>query len=117
MSSASRERHLSAEELAPPLSWFSLESGEGSLHDVLLKAILDDCQTSTQAIRLAVTWGDARITRHQLEESMEEHGGLNHELEEAPPLPRTLRSRPPPPCSKAHDHAPAPPPSSVGRRC
>ena len=66
-----------------PLSAFSLD-GEDSMYDVLLKAVLDDCQTSTQAIQLAVKWGDAKITREQLEESMEESkNGLKDELEEA----------------------------------
>ena len=49
-----------------------------------IKAILDDCKSSTQAIGLAVKWGDAKITRHQLEESLEENEhGLKEELEEA----------------------------------
>ena len=67
-----------------PLSYFSLEDSETSLDEVLLKAVLDDCETSTQAIRLAVKWGDPRITRHQLEDTMEESAdGLKTELEEA----------------------------------
>ena len=50
---------------------------------MLLNAILDDCRTTNQAIRLAVEWGDATITRKQLQESSEVGNSLRVELETA----------------------------------
>ena len=53
-----------------PIKFFhTARDDHNNLRDVLLNAILDDCRTTNQAIRLAVEWGDATITRKQLQES------------------------------------------------
>ena len=54
------------------------------LREILLSAILDDCRSTQQAIRLAVQWGDAKITRLQLQESNQaDPSSLRVELETA----------------------------------
>ena len=54
------------------------------LREILLNAILDDCRSTQQAIRLAVQWGDAKITRLQLQESNQaDPSSLRVELETA----------------------------------
>ena len=80
-----------------PVKFFRTDRDENNdLREVILNAILDDCRSTDQAIRLAVEWGDAKITRHQLQAS----------LSQAPPprasIPRPrLRPAPPPRASAA----------------
>ena len=58
------------DEKARPVTFFRTDRDENNnLRKVILNAILDDCGSTDQAIRLAVEWGDAKITKKQLKVS------------------------------------------------
>ena len=58
------------DEKARPVTFFRTDRDENNnLRKVILNAILDDCESTDQAIRLAVEWGDAKITKKQLKVS------------------------------------------------
>ena len=68
-----------------PIKFFHTARDDNhDLREILLSAILDDCRSTQQAIRLAVQWGDAKITRMQLQESNQaDPSSLRVELETA----------------------------------
>jgi hypothetical protein len=86
-----------------PVKFFRTDRDENNdLREVILNAILDDSRSTDQAIRLAVEWGDAKITRHQLQASLT-----------SAPTPRLHPAPAPPPCASAPRLRPAPPPLPV----
>ena len=62
--------HTANQAHAFPVRFFRTDRDENNnLREEILNAILDDCSRAGQAIRLAVEWGDSKLTRNWLKAS------------------------------------------------